>query len=217
MNDSTTIKIIDLKFDYSEPTVILSSDWLFLISIIVFFILVHFIFKLLKNKKFPLVEMDIEISGSPKVKFKVKRDDSNIYIANRIFIELVTRKAALAIDEEQDVIVEVYDSWYKLFGIIRDEIKNVPGHYLQSHYPTTELLGLTTKILNEGLRPHLTKYQAKFRKWYTKELENESNKNLNPQEIQQNYESYSELIKDMKMVNLTIINYSEQLDKLIKG
>ena len=59
--------------------------------------------------------------------FKVKRNTENLFIANRIYLELVTRKAALPFDEDNDVIVEVYDSWYTLFSTIREEIKNVPG------------------------------------------------------------------------------------------
>lgn len=217
MNDSTALKLIELKFNYTEPSVKLTSDWIFLIFTLVLIIIGYFVYKWLKRNKYPLIEMEVEISGSPKLKFKAKRDDSNIYIANRIYIELVTRKGALPIDEENDVIFEIYNSWYKLFGIIRDEVKNVPGHYLQSHYPTTALIGLTTNILNNGLRPHLTKYQAEFRKWYTNEIEKESSKDLSPQQIQKKYKSYSELIEDMKSVNQVLIDYSEQLDKLIKG
>lgn len=217
MNDSTALKLIELKFNYTEPSVKLTSDWIFLIFTLVLIIIGYFVYKWLKRNKYPLIEMEVEISGSPKLKFKAKRDDSNIYIANRIYIELVTRKGALPIDEENDVIFEIYNSWYKLFGIIRDEVKNVLGHYLQSHYPTTALIGLTTNILNNGLRPHLTKYQAEFRKWYTNEIEKESSKDLSPQQIQKKYKSYSELIEDMKSVNQVLIDYSEQLDKLIKG
>ena len=123
-------------------------------------------------------DMEVEISGAPKVKVKVERNNENLFIANRIYIELTTRKAAIPFDEDNDVIAEVYDSWYKLFGIIREEIKSVPGRYLKDHDPTSALIGLTTRILNEGLRPHLTQYQARFRKWYEEEKARPENKQL---------------------------------------
>ena len=46
--------------------------------------------------------------------------------ANNIYIELITRKAGIPIDENNDVIEDIYNSWYKLFCIIRDEIKALP-------------------------------------------------------------------------------------------
>ena len=217
MNDSTIVKIIDLTFDYAQPKLALETDWLFLTILVVLIIAGIILKRMLKARNFPIVEMEMEISGSPKAKFKAKRDDSNIYIANRIYIELVTRKAALPIDEDKDVISEIYDSWNTLFKIIREEVKNVPGHYLRSHNSTTALIGLTTKILNEGLRPHLTKYQARFRKWYEEENKKDSSTGLTPQQIQRKFDSYDALIADMKDVNQILMDYSNELKKLIEG
>lgn len=217
MNDSTLIKIIDLSFDLTSPKIEVETDWVTLIAIVVIIAAGILIKRILRYRNFPVVELEMEISGTPKAVFKAKRDDSNLYIANRIYIELVTRKAALPIDEENDVIAEIYDSWYILFKIIREEVKNVPGHYLRAHNSTTALIGLTTKILNEGLRPHLTEYQAKFRKWYSEENQKKSSLGQTPQKIQQRYPSYEKLIIDMKAVNQILINYSNELKKLIEG
>lgn len=217
MDDSTSIKIIDLTFDYEKPLISLEGSWIALLGLAILIILIYLIKKRIKKNNYPNVEMEVEISGTPKVKFKAKRDDSNIYIANRIYIELVTRKAAIPINKKEDVIIEVYNSWYKLFSIIREEVKNVPGHYLRSHNSTNSLIGLSTRILNEGLRPHLTKYQAEFRKWYDEELKKEKSKNLSPQQIQSKYEKFDELIEDAKKVNQILIDYSIELKKLIKG
>ena len=161
--------------------------------------------------------LEVEISGTPKAVFKVERNHENLYIANRIYIELTTRKAAIPIDENNDSIEEIYDSWYNLFGIIRDEIKTVPGKYLKDHDPTSALIGLTRKILNEGLRPHLTEHQAKFRKWIEREKVKKENENLSPQEIQAKYPDFANLVVSMKAVNLILANYANELDKLIKG
>ena len=149
--------------------------------------------------------------------FKVERNYENLFIANRIYIELTTRKAAIPIDENTDNIEEIYDSWYHLFGIIRDEIKTVPGKYLKDHDPTKALIGLTRNILNDGLRPHLTEHQAKFRQWLKVAKEESINKNLSPQELQKKYPDFTNLVISMKAVNLILANYAHELDKLIKG
>jgi len=215
--DSTIVKIIHLEIDWAQPSIFLHTSWWLLgASLTVFLIgLAVWYYKLRKN--FGVHEMSVDISSKPKMSFKVKRNSENLYIANRIYLELITRKAALPFDDNDDVIVEVYNSWYKLFTTIRDEIKNVPGEYLKSHDPTDALIGLTINILNDGLRPHLTRYQAKFRKWYSQELEKEGSKGLSPQEVQKKYPEYDDLIINLKEVNQVLIGYAEELKKLIKG
>jgi hypothetical protein len=214
--DSLNFEIIRMSVDAHKPSILLESSWI-TIAILVFIILMVLLIKFKLLKKFHLYEMEVKISGSPEVTFKVERNDENLYIANRIYIELITRKAAILLDEKNDVIEEVYNSWYSLFGIIRNEIKTLPGKYLRNHDATSALIGLTARILNDGLRPHLTKYQAKFRSWYTREKGNPINANLTPQEIQRNFPGYNSLITSMKEVNIALIDYSKELEKLIKG
>lgn len=217
MKDTTSIhEIIRLTFDSGQPSFTIASDWIFLAIIIALIILI-FILKKYYLKWSNWQYLEVEISGTPKMTFKIERNHENLYIANRIFIELTTRKAAIQLDEENDSIEEIYDSWYDLFGIIRDEIKTVPGKYLKDHDPTKALIGLTRKILNNGLRPHLTEHQAKFRKWIENAKVEECNKKLSPQELQKKYPDFENLVISMKTVNLILANYAKELDKLIKG
>ena len=119
MDTISTYEMIRLSFDYYKPAMTIESNW-YLIGIIIILFFAGLILKRRYSQWFNWYEMEIEISGSPKAKFKVERNNDNLYIANRIYIELTTRKAAIPIDENNDVIEEVYNSWYKLFGIIRD-------------------------------------------------------------------------------------------------
>lgn len=215
--DNEKTKILDFEIDWSKPTLLIESDWWVLIPILVVGIIIYLIWIFRFKKNFKIHEMSVDISAKPKVTFKVKRNTENLFIANRIYLELITRKAALPFDEDNDVISEIYDSWYELFKIIRNEIKDVPGEYLLSHNPTEELIGLTIRILNEGLRNHLTKYQARFRKWYKTESEKDENKLLSPQRIQEQYPEYENLVSDLKSVNQILMDYSDELKKLIKG
>jgi hypothetical protein len=215
--DNETITLINFEIDWSKPTILLETNWWILIPILIIALIVYLAWLYKFKNNYSVHEMSVDISAKPKMTFKVKRNTENLYIANRIYLELITRKAALPFDENDDVISEVYDSWYELFKIIRNEIKNVPGEYLVSHNPTEELIGLTVRILNEGLRNHLTKYQARFRKWYKTESEKVENVSLSPQQIQEKYLEYDNLITDLKSVNAILIDYSEELKKLIKG
>jgi len=217
INLSNTLEIIHIFVDLSKPSLAIESNWYLIGSVLIIFPLLFFLWGMYLKTRYNIYDMEVEISGAPKATFKVQRNTENLYIANRIYIELTTRKAAIPIDENNDVIEEIYNSWYKLFGIIRDEIKTVPGHYLKSHDPTIALMGLTNKILNEGLRPHLTEYQARFRRWYKSEKDKPENVNLSPQDIQKKYSDYSNLIASMKQVNKVLTDYANELHKLIKG
>lgn len=214
METDSVITIIELSFAWDGPALMLRTHWGVLATLIVLLGLAGFIFRKRIREKFDFQDVTMKFSG---LEFKVKRNTENLYIANRIYIELVTRKAALEFEEDKDVIKEVYDSWYKLFQLIREEIKTVPGQFLRRHDATEELIGLTTKILNQGLRPHLTTYQARFRRWYAAALEAEANQHKSPQEIQREFPEYEALVADMRKVNQVMEDYAKNLKQLIKG
>lgn len=155
--------------------------------------------------------------GGAEIEYQIARDYASVEIAHRVYVELVTRKAAIPIDEERDVIVEVYNSWYSLFQIVRDELKKIPGKALRGNKSSSDLIGLLTDLLNLGLRPHLTRYQALFRKWYAEQLESTSTKGMTPQQIQQSYTGYDELVASVKEVNTMLIKYAAELKRIVGG
>ena len=65
-------------------------------------------------------------------------------------------------------------------------------------------------VLNDGLRPHLTKWQARYRKWEKQASEKEGT----PQDIQKSYPEYVELIEDLRKTNQKMINYKELMYKI---
>ena len=66
------------------------------------------------------IEIDSAEIGIQGQKIKIKPNYTNIDIAYKIWVELNTRKIGLAIDFDNDVIVEIYKSWYQFFGITRE-------------------------------------------------------------------------------------------------
>lgn len=165
-----------------------------------------------RRKRFKLTKLDIKLGGIGQVELTPNTQD--LTIAHQIWTELVTRKAAIPIDPEHDVIHEVYDSWYHLFGRIRLLIADIPATKIHDHDSTKLLVDIAIKTLNQGLRPHLTKWQARYRHWYAQARED--NPSLSPQELQRTYPNYDELIADMKRVNKQLEEYAEELKKLLK-
>lgn len=176
-------------------------------------ILVYFLVKLMLKilrKKLKIVDMNINIANIGNVNIELNKDISKI--AHKAWIEIMTRKVGLIFEEDKDVIVEVYNSWYVLFGIIRELLKEIEPKKKDKNMQTLE--EILIKVLNDGLRPHLTMWQAQFRRWYDKEIQEEENIDLTPQEIQKKYDRYDELILDLKDVNKQMVQFAKELKKL---
>lgn len=221
INNKEDFKLFSFTLEKDKPAITIESNW-YVIGLLTLCIVVWLMFgKRLKQRlggKFFVSKVKIKVKvGNVEFEEEISRSFQNIRVANRIYIELVTRKAAIPFDEDNDVVKEVYESWYTLFGIIRNEIKDVPGEFLINHEGTDKLIELTTDILNKGLRPHLTKYQARFSKWYQEQLMDQANQGKNPQDIQKMYPDFQHLIEDLKDINQILVTYSGELKKLVKG
>lgn len=208
--------LIKLSFD-DKCNLVLSMHWILysiLIITVIFWIYKAFKNKLMFHKNIEIDSAEIGIQGQ---KIKIRPNYTNIDIAYKIWVELNTRKIGLEIDFEKDVIVEIYKSWYQFFGITRELIKGLPATKIRNDKSSKELIELSTKILNEGLRPHLTSWQAKFHKWYDTAILKDENKDFTPQQIQKNYEEYEALKNDMSRINSNLINYKNSVYKLAFG
>lgn len=203
------MKLIDLKMD-NWYTFLIEINWaLIVILVLAGWLISKFVKKYIKRiQKHSLIVNEIELGiGSSNIKFSYDKKDQEI--AYKLWIELSTRKIGIPFDNENDVIKEVYDSWYDFFKTARELLKELPVNKISC---SSDLIELTEKVLNVGLRPHLTKWQAKFRRWYEKEMSKESVKT--PQEIQREYPEYSSLINDLISTNEKMIEYKELMKKI---
>lgn len=188
-------------------TLILRLNWLAIIlPLIIVCIVYHALKKGLSKQSITIDELTLGIGDS---KIKLKYDKRDQEIAYKLWVELSTRKIGLLFDRENDVITEVYDSWYEFFRIARELLKEIPARRLRF---SNDLIDLTDKVLNKGLRPHLTTWQAKYRKWYRNA--SDSNKDDTPQSIQKTYQYYDELIEDLIKTNERMIEYKELMRKI---
>ena len=162
-------------------------------------------------QKFEIDQAEVGI-GTNKLKLIVNETDRQI--AYKIWVELSTRKIGLPIDLEHDVISEVYDSWHTFFSVTRELVKDVPVNKFRRK-ETEEIVRMSIGVLNDGLRPHLTKWQARFRRWYEKATEQSNFNDQSPQEIQQKYPKYDELQADLLTVNRRLIAYRKIMYELV--
>jgi len=62
-------------------------------------------------------------------------------------------------------------------------------------------LSVAVQVLNEHMKSNLTKWQARFRRWYLNELDKDDNKGKSPQELQKLFPEYDDLIIEIQKVN----------------
>jgi hypothetical protein len=162
---------------------------------------------LMKDLEFDAAEFGF---GSSKLQFKPNTMDRQIAYA--IWVELSTRKIGLEIDLEHDVVTEVYNSWYEFFGVTRELIKEVPAHKLRQQ-GTRAIVKTSVHVLNDGLRPHLTRWQARFRRWFdAQELTVKE-----PQVVQTEFPAFEDLRNDLLSINTRLISYRKTMYKLATG
>lgn len=163
-------------------------------------------------KTFEINEAEFGL-GDQKIKLSPNITDQQI--AYKIWVELSTRKIGIPIDIENDVVSEVYDSWFSFFSVTRELIKDIPVQKFRRK-DTEQIVRLSIEVLNQGIRPHLTQWQARFRRWYDNQLKIEANAEVNPQDIQKKFPQFAELKRDMLIVNQRLINYRKKMYEIIK-
>lgn len=211
LNENSTI----MEFSFDSRLFYLNLKVTILFLFLVLAVLIFYFYINKSKNKFDLVKLEFDASLL-KGTFEIQRNYENVEVAYKIYTELTTRKAALLIDPNKDVISEIYDSWYVLFKVTREELKRLSGKNILDN-ESKELVEMVTEILNVGLRPHLTTYQAEFRKWYDEEIKDPENRGKSPQDIQTQFKKYNDLIQSMEEVNNLLFEYCNQLHKFIYG
>lgn len=201
--------LLRFYFDTQKNTLSLDiSPWLLGLLVLLFILGIILRYGL---RRYRVVKLDISLGNIGKAELRPNVED--LQTAHRIWTELVTRKAAIPLDTDHDVIVEVYDSWYALFTKVRELISDLPAELVRSEKSTREIVRIATATLNDGLRPHLTKWQARFRTWY--DANQEQLKQKSPQQLQKEFPEFKELTADMLRINFQLIAYAGELKKLL--
>ncbi len=150
--------------------------------------------------------------GGGRVTLKPNTVDRQV--AYEIWVELATRKIGLPIALDDDVVTEIYDSWHAFFGVTRELIKTIPVTRATS--PSTRaIIRLSIEVLNQGLRPHLTMWQARFRHW--SEGERAKPLGCDPQELQKRFPRWAQLSAELLAVNDVLIAYRRKMEEIVYG
>lgn len=204
------MEIFNISID-SFYLIVIKLNWIAFITLCVLLFLISWLYKKVITKvhkhSIEIQEITLGIGNSS---LKIKYDNRDRAIAYKLWVELNTRKIGLEFDTENDVIDEVYNSWYEYFRIARELIKELPVNKIES---TPELIELVTNVLNNGLRPHLTKWQARYRRWYSVAIKSNSTEEP-PQDIQKKYPHYRELVDDLIKTNKQMIAYKDLMYKI---
>ncbi len=129
-------------------------------------------------------------------------------VAWKLYVQLATRKAALPFDENYDLISDVYDSLFGLFAVTRELLLELPPHEFEREEGIAQLL---LQVVNSGLRPHLTQWQAEYRSWWDEAVKTDGNRGKAPQEVQRQYPRYAALVSDLKRTNTELSKLADEL------
>jgi hypothetical protein len=183
-----------------------------LVIIIIFLFSIFFIYPSIKKYKgkYKFEESEIGWGG---FKLKIKPSFEDLQVAYKLWIEISTRKLGNKIDKNYDLIKKINESYYEFFKIARNILKEIPVEKI-TNKETQKIISLLLDILNQEIRPYLTKWHPEVEKWYRDNLENY--KNLNPVEFEQKFPKYNELMEDLLQLNQKIIELNNSLQNLIR-
>ncbi len=136
-------------------------------------------------------------------------------VAYQLWVELTTRKVGLPIDLAHDLVNEIYDSWYAFFREARGLIKMIPLHRNPSCRQMRQLVRVSQAVLNDGLRPHLEKWQGKFRHWHKIGGDPAQSPGLSPQQAQALFPDWIELSADLLAANRKLCGYLATLEEML--
>lgn len=149
------------------------------------------------------------------LEYEIVPDHENAQVAHEAYVELATRKAAVRFDEEHDSIDEIYDSWYALFGQFRLLTRGLSAHEIRVNAELRRLLDLLVQVLNDGLRPHLTRRQVPFRTWLAEARR--SQPAVATPELQKGFPKYDDLVASLRETNEMLQQLAAGLKEMAHG
>lgn len=141
----------------------------------------------------------------------IEPDEAVATAAHRAWVEITTRAGAAGFSED-DLIVDVYASWYELFRSLRAIAAESPVAPNASGSDAQLLVDALVEALNEGLRPHLKRRQAAVREWWASA---EVRDGESPQERQRRYPDYDAIASEIETVGASLQQVADALWPLI--
>lgn len=207
----TELTFLSLSMKPAGDLSMVISPWV--VTVIILWILAGYFILWPRDTRWEASEVNIEVAKIGKIVMKPNQEVAGL--AHRAWTEIITRKAGVTFDAEHDVIEEVYDSWYQLFGEVRSLIKSIPVDKLRASEDAQKLVNLLLLLLNDVLRPHLTEHQARFRAWLASESAKSTN--LTPQDLQTKYPNYKDLVASIEKTSASCVGIANALKVISQG
>lgn len=211
LTGQSELTFFSLSMKASGDLSMVLSPWA--VAVIILWMLVGYFILWPRDTRWEASELNIEVAKIGKIVMKPNQEVAGL--AHRAWTEIVTRKAGMAFDAEHDVIEEVYDSWYQLFGEVRSLVKSIPVDKLRANEDAQRLVSLLLVLLNDVLRPHLTEHQARFRAWLATQSTDRAN--LPPQEVQKKYPNYKCLVDSIEKTSTDCVDIARALKVISQG
>ena len=124
-----------------------------------------------------------------------------------LYVELVTRIAVQPLDSDQGLIREALNSLYSLFGSTRQILREAGPDVGASH---DSVGGIAIAVLNNGLRPFLSKWHPALEEWEVQRLGNISRK-----EHEKQWVEASHIRRELELLRRNLEQYAGALAEIV--
>ena len=134
---------------------------------------------------------------------KWQADPTEQNAAWSLYVELVTRIAVQSLGTEQGLLREALNSLYTLFGTTREVLKSAGPQVGASRHSVG---GIAIAVLNNGLRPFMTRWHPALEEWEVQRPDNLSKKvhEQNWSEVAQMRQELAELRNDLEQYAIAL-------------
>jgi len=157
---------------------------------------------------------DVNLNAIGGLSFSIKANKTDRETAWRIYTQLKTRVASVKFNPSYDSVVLVNKSLYEAFKLIREEVSNIPLNRVRTKKDDA-IVDFYMNILNEGIRPYLSKWHLPISSWVESNKEKNSGKSIT--EIEKTFPKYEDLIKDIESMNGRLEKITVELLKIVKS
>ena len=158
-------------------------------------------------KRAPTVLKEVSISlpfGIGAAKWQADPTEQNA--AWSLYVELVTRIAVQSLGTEQGSLRETLNSLYVLFGTTREVLKSAGPKVGASRHSVG---GIAIAVLNNGLRPFMTRWHPALEDW-----ESQRPNNLSKKVHEQNWSEAAKMRQELSELRADLEQYATALAKI---
>ncbi len=134
-------------------------------------------------------------------------DPTERHAAWSLYVELVTRIAVQPLEVDQGTVREALNSLYSLFGSTREILKEAGPNVGAAH---NSVGGIAIAVLNNGLRPFLSKWHPLLQAWEARRT-----LDVSPKEHEKNWANEPQLREELSVLQANLEKYANALAEIV--